>query len=169
MFFPWLIERIMDKVEAEGKNRSGHAVAQYMNKRYGSQLMSQAIVQYKRGEHTPRGSQAVELIEAAGLEPFTHLPFAEVESVFADKRSSVRQKYYWAFIAGYWASEQKLETPWLDINEGEGRNYMDYLLDQGLDFKDDPVLKEGGGLSIPDFGAKWLGDLPIAREITSKK
>ena len=155
MFFPWLIERIMDKVEAEGKNRSGHAVAQYMNKHYGSQLMSQAIVQYTRREHTPRGSQAVELIEAAGLEPFTYLPFAELESVFADKRSSVRQKYYWIFIAGYWANAMKVKTPWL----GEGGTYMDYVTHHKLEGSDDPMLV-AEGISFPPAVAKWLKSLP---------
>ena len=112
-FFPWLIERIMDKVEAEGKNRSGHAVAMYLNKRYGSQLTSQVIVQYKRGDHTPSGGQAVELIEAAGLHPFLYLPFAEFERVFADKRSSARLKHFWASICCEWSASKDLETPWI--------------------------------------------------------
>ena len=112
-FFPWLIERVMDAVEETGKKRTGHAVAMHMNKRYGSQLMSQAIVQYKRGEHTPSGSQAIELIEAAGLHPLLYLPFAEFERVFADKRSSARLKHFWAFLCCKWSADMDLETPWI--------------------------------------------------------
>lgn len=150
MFIPWLIERIMDKVEATGKNRSGHAVAMYMNKRYGSQLMSQAVVQYMRGEHTPRGAQALELIEAAGLHPFNYLPFAECDSVFADKRSSLRQKYYWAFICGYWADSLKIDTPWL----GDG-GYLELVIGPDVGLIGDPIL-ESEGLEVPDAVVKWM-------------
>lgn len=119
-FTPWLIERLMDKVEATGKNRSGHAVAMYMNKRYGSQLMSQGILGYMRGKIVPRGSQAVELIEAAGLNPFIYMPFAEAESVFSDKRSSYRLILFWAIHCDSWADIMGIETPWITDTDYSG-------------------------------------------------
>ena len=112
-FFPWLIERIMDAVEETGKNRTGYAVAMYMNKRYGSQLMSHTVLDYHREKVVPRGSQAIELIEAAGLHPLLYLPFAEFERVFADKRSSARLKHFWAYICCDWSASNDLETPWI--------------------------------------------------------
>lgn len=151
MFIPWVMERVLDAVEASGKKRTGHAAAMYLNKKYGSQLMSQHTLNYMRGKTVPRGGQAVELIEAAGLDPLTYLPFAELESVFADKRSSVRHKYYWIFIAGYWAHSLKVETPWL----GEGGTYLDYVVHHQLEGWHDPMLVEEG-ISIPPAVGKWL-------------
>ena len=119
-FTPWVIEKLMDIAELGGKNRTGHAVAMYLNKCNGSQLMSQTIVNYHRGKVVPRGSQAVELIEAAGLEPFTYLPFAEAESVFTDKRSSYRRKSILACHCDYWAEVMGIETPWITDTDYSG-------------------------------------------------